>query len=292
MRIALIDPSLFTLPYDAALAGGLQEHGHEVVLYGRKPGAHDSSAPGVTLVPGFYRFAEHRAVRALPERVRLGVKGADHLASMLWLRRSLGKLRPDIIHFQWLPLPVIDRRFLAGLRRIAPLVPHGARHQPVQRRSQFRPAGVRHGPRLRRLQPADRAHGARARKAASAWRRPGPRRHHPARAARQIGTRPSRRSHGRRHHLPHVRKDQAVQGNSAADRGVLPSSRCAARPGAAARRGQALHGSRGPAHARGGTRRRFRPRAPLRPRRGAAGTLRPGHDRRVPVPGKSKRAAC
>jgi glycosyltransferase involved in cell wall biosynthesis len=122
MRVALIDPSLFTLPYDAALAAGLQEHGHEIVLYGRKPGADDSSAPGVTLVPGFYRLAEHRAVRALPERVRLGIKGADHLASMLWLRRSLQKLRPDIIHFQWLPLPVIDRRFLAGLRRIAPLV--------------------------------------------------------------------------------------------------------------------------------------------------------------------------
>ena len=41
---------------------------------------------------------------------------------MLWLRRSLLKLRPDIIHFQWLPLPVVDRPFLAGLRRIAPLV--------------------------------------------------------------------------------------------------------------------------------------------------------------------------
>jgi glycosyltransferase involved in cell wall biosynthesis len=122
MRVALIDPSLFTFPYDAALAGGLREHEHDVVLYGRKPDADDSSAPSVALVPGFYRFAEHRSVRALPEKVRLGIKGADHIASMLWLRRTLEKLRPDIIHFQWLPLPVVDRRFLAGLRRIAPLV--------------------------------------------------------------------------------------------------------------------------------------------------------------------------
>ena len=122
MRVALIDPSLFTLPYDAALASGLQENGHEVVLYGRKPDADDSSAPGVTLVPGFYRFAERRMIRALPQKIRLGLKGADHLASMLWLRRSLRALRPDIIHFQWLPLPIIDRQFLAGLRRIAPLV--------------------------------------------------------------------------------------------------------------------------------------------------------------------------
>ena len=122
MRVALVDPSLFTLPYDVALAAGLQDHGHDVMLYGRKPHAEDSSAQGVALTPGFYRVAEHRAIRSLPERVRLGVKGADHLASMLWLRRTLKKLRPDIIHFQWLPLPVIDRRFLAGLRRIAPLV--------------------------------------------------------------------------------------------------------------------------------------------------------------------------
>src|SRR5260221_4726242 len=41
---------------------------------------------------------------------------------MLWLRRKLLRDRPEVIHFQWLPLPFVDRRFLAGLRRIAPLV--------------------------------------------------------------------------------------------------------------------------------------------------------------------------
>ena len=30
--------------------------------------------------------------------------------------------KPDVIHFQWLPVPLIDRRYLSQLRRIAPLV--------------------------------------------------------------------------------------------------------------------------------------------------------------------------
>jgi glycosyltransferase involved in cell wall biosynthesis len=122
MRVALVDPSLFTLPYDAALAAGLRGEGHEVLLYGREPDAHDGSATNVPLVPGFYRVAGHRALKNLPRPVRLAIKGADHIASMLWLRRKLIRDRPEVIHFQWLPLPLVDRRFLAGFRQIAPLV--------------------------------------------------------------------------------------------------------------------------------------------------------------------------
>jgi len=122
MRVALIDPSLFTLPYDAALAAGLRDQGHDVLLYGRVPDASDGSLDNAPLVPGFYRFAGHPALKVLPNQVRLAIKGVDHVASMLWLRRRLRRDPPDIIHFQWLPLPFVDRRFLAGLRRIAPLV--------------------------------------------------------------------------------------------------------------------------------------------------------------------------
>src|ERR1700680_1490249 len=40
LKIALIDPSLFTVPYDAKLAGSLGELGHYVTVYGeaRRPG--------------------------------------------------------------------------------------------------------------------------------------------------------------------------------------------------------------------------------------------------------------
>src|SRR4051794_36616994 len=101
MRVALIDPSLFTLPYDAALMEGLHGEGHDVRLYGRRPDAHHSSAAGVALVPGFYRLAGHRFLKGLPEPVRLAMKGLDHVGSMLWLLRRLRRERPQIIHFQW-----------------------------------------------------------------------------------------------------------------------------------------------------------------------------------------------
>ena len=122
MRIALIDPSLFTLPYDAALAAGMQAGGHDVVLHGRIPGPDDNAADGVPLRPSFYRIAGTPALARLPRALRLGLKGMDHAWSMEALVRRLRRERPDVIHFQWLPLPVIDRRFLNRLRRIAPLV--------------------------------------------------------------------------------------------------------------------------------------------------------------------------
>ncbi len=122
MRVALIDPSLFTLPYDRALAQGLEAAGHTVRLYARAPGANDNDARGVDLVDAFYRIAGSSLVASLPGRLRLGIKGLDHAASMLLLQRRLRAERPDIIHFQWLPLPVLDRRMLAGFSATAPLV--------------------------------------------------------------------------------------------------------------------------------------------------------------------------
>jgi len=122
MRVALVDPSLFTLPYDSALASGLQAVGHDVVLFGRRPGRDDNAADGVRLEQSFYRVAAAPAVTALPKPLRLGVKGLDHIVSMAAFRRRIARWRPDVIHFQWLALPLLDRCFLPQLRRIAPLV--------------------------------------------------------------------------------------------------------------------------------------------------------------------------
>ena len=122
MRVAMVDPSLFTLPYDRALAGALGRAGHEVTLFGRRPGPDDNGAGGIVLAPDFYRVADSPLARRLPSPVRLGLKGLDHAASMLLLLRRLGRERPDVIHFQWLPLPLVDRPLLARFRGIAPLV--------------------------------------------------------------------------------------------------------------------------------------------------------------------------
>ena len=122
MRISIIDPSLFTLPYDRALLGGLQGNGHAVTLHGRRAGAHDGATGGANLAEDFYRLNNHRIVAALPSALRLGIKGVDHAWSMRALVRRLRRERPDVIHFQWLALPLVDQLTLDALARIAPLV--------------------------------------------------------------------------------------------------------------------------------------------------------------------------
>ena len=122
MRIALVDPSLFTIPYDRELAGGLSRIGHDVTLYGRPPRALDETLGTATLEKVFYRLAESRAGLGLPGGARLGLKGVDHVWSMLRLLRALRRRRPDVIHFQWLPLPLLDARLLGRFRQVAPVV--------------------------------------------------------------------------------------------------------------------------------------------------------------------------
>ena len=122
MRIALIDPSLFTLPYDSALAGALTDAGQRVTLHGRALTGRDGGPGRIAVEPSFYGAAGSRWAAKLPRPARLAIKGMDHVACMLRLRRGLAETPPDVIHFQWLPLPILDRALLPGFRRVAPLV--------------------------------------------------------------------------------------------------------------------------------------------------------------------------
>ncbi len=121
MRVALVDPSLFTLPYDGELMQALQRAGAQVELHGRALTPLDGVS-AVRIEPTFYRAAGGRLAQRLPRAMRLAVKGVDHLASMRRLLRHLRRTRPDVIHFQWLPLPVLDARLLPAFRRVAPVV--------------------------------------------------------------------------------------------------------------------------------------------------------------------------
>jgi len=121
MRVALIDPSNFTLPYNRALCGGLAAGGHEVHVFGRSLTQGDSwPQERIPLHRNFYRGLEKFSW--LPRPLFLSLKGVSHSQSMLKLRSRLNALRPDVIHFQWFPLPQIDRLLLPALRRVAPVV--------------------------------------------------------------------------------------------------------------------------------------------------------------------------
>ena len=121
MKVAVIDPSLFTIPYDCALCDALVEEGCAVDFYGRPMRPTEMMAGAIPLKPFFYRMSE-RLQRILPKAAFRLAKGAEHAADMLRLRAELARSRPDAIHFQWAPLPVVDKRLVAMFRRIAPTI--------------------------------------------------------------------------------------------------------------------------------------------------------------------------
>jgi glycosyltransferase involved in cell wall biosynthesis len=112
MRVQLVDPSAFTPPYDRALAAALARGGADVelvttkFLYGPVP-----EADGYEVDERFYKRS---AARGLSSSARLPFKGAEHLRDMLAFRRAPSDA--DVVHYQWLTLPGIDRRILPPTR--------------------------------------------------------------------------------------------------------------------------------------------------------------------------------
>jgi glycosyltransferase involved in cell wall biosynthesis len=107
MRVHLVDPSAFTPPYDHALAAALAGAGAEVELitsrfaYGQVP-----AAEGYALRELFYR----RAVGAAGSRGRRLSKLALHVPDMLRYRHIAAAA--DVVHFQWVTAPMLDRHLL------------------------------------------------------------------------------------------------------------------------------------------------------------------------------------
>jgi len=122
MKIALIDPSLFSLPYDVKLADGLNENGHQVVIFGQNPGRQPGTDDTRYLHRHFYPGFSSNFMRGLPPRLFLTLKGLSHIESMFRLIHRMRTWQPHVIHFQWTPLAVVDKHFVPFFRRIAPTV--------------------------------------------------------------------------------------------------------------------------------------------------------------------------
>jgi glycosyltransferase involved in cell wall biosynthesis len=112
MRVQLVDPAAYTPPYDHALAGALAREGVGVELvtcrfpYGPVP-----LEEGYTVRETFYRRSSRPGIG--PRRRRL-LRALEHLPDMRRLWRVAE--RADLIHYQWLPLPALDRRLLPPKR--------------------------------------------------------------------------------------------------------------------------------------------------------------------------------
>lgn len=109
----MVDPSAFTPPYDRSLASALASRGVEVelltsrFLHGPVP-----EAAGFEVSECFYRRTGARGPDAV---LRLPFKAGEHLLDLAGFGRKVGRDQ-DLVHYQWLTWPAIDRHFLPRFR--------------------------------------------------------------------------------------------------------------------------------------------------------------------------------
>jgi len=119
MRIAMIDPGGYTVPYDHHLCDALDRRGDTVrFMTDNLP---ENWRGDYEVDTHFYRIE-----RSVPDGVSKGVrtllKGLEHPLDHGSLLAKLTRFRPDVIHFQWFPLPIVDGPVVRLYRRIAPVV--------------------------------------------------------------------------------------------------------------------------------------------------------------------------
>jgi glycosyltransferase involved in cell wall biosynthesis len=107
LRALLVDPSLFTAPYDASLTEGLVAAGVQPTWAVRPVRSGDREEIPARYCQAFF-YQRVDAVSGLPSRVRKVAKGMAHvlgLARLVWRVVTQG---PDVVHFQWAVVPPLD----------------------------------------------------------------------------------------------------------------------------------------------------------------------------------------
>lgn len=121
LRVLLVDPSLFTAPYDAALTQGLLDAGVEPTWAVRPVRRGDrEELPSERADPFFYRWIERATF--LPAPARSALKGAAHALGLLKLLSRVFRRRPDVVHFQWVVVPPLDSLAIWAIRWFCPVV--------------------------------------------------------------------------------------------------------------------------------------------------------------------------
>lgn len=121
IRALLVDPSLYTAPYDSALTGGLLAAGVRPEWATRPLRAGErQEIPVERVEPFFYRRVDEAAW--LPRRLRAPAKGLAHLWGLAGLVWRVLRRRPDVLHLQWTVLPPLDVLAMLVLRPWVPIV--------------------------------------------------------------------------------------------------------------------------------------------------------------------------
>ncbi len=121
MRVLLVDPSLFTGPYDAALDEGLRSQGVATMWAVRPIRAKDrQEIPAAHCAAFFYRHSDEGSRLRGP--LRALAKGVEHVAGMVRLVALARRGRYDVVHFQWVVVPPVDTVAMWILRRFCAVV--------------------------------------------------------------------------------------------------------------------------------------------------------------------------
>jgi glycosyltransferase involved in cell wall biosynthesis len=107
VRVLLVDPAAFTLPYDHHLAMALAAEGLEVELATSRFRFGEAPEPSGYVRHELFYPASSRLLRGR-SRLRLPLRAAEHVAGLVRLR----SLACDVLHVQWAPLPQVDLRLL------------------------------------------------------------------------------------------------------------------------------------------------------------------------------------
>ena len=123
MTVAVVDPRGYTPPYDQSLCAALARAGCKVRLmtaeHGELEWAPDQSYERWT---GFCDFTRSFPTDGSCTAVQKAMQAGDYLLSIANFLAFVGRETPDVLHFQWLPLPLFDQLYLRHLRRRSKLV--------------------------------------------------------------------------------------------------------------------------------------------------------------------------
>lgn len=124
LKIAIVDASFFSLPYDTELAQALSELGEDVLLFGRGfRKCEDRVIPkNIKHIPHFYRLSDSFSERFPDSKTVKAIKAIEHIVGLATLFFKLRRYKPDIVHLQWAPFPLVDYFFLKSLIRKIPVV--------------------------------------------------------------------------------------------------------------------------------------------------------------------------
>jgi glycosyltransferase involved in cell wall biosynthesis len=113
IKVAVIDASLFSLPYDVQFIRGLTANGCSVSFFCRNPRIAEGEIPrDINSEKIFYPISEGM----VGSQLKLFIKVFEHLIGMwlLFFRIVLGRYK--VVHFQWVPIPLLDNFFVMLLR--------------------------------------------------------------------------------------------------------------------------------------------------------------------------------